>query len=384
MGCSWCKPAVKNDVEASTLPVKKSSDKKAPASEVEPLKQLNKEDFIFRQRKDEVLVRKPGDIDGQMFVLDECEGCDIYLMDFSSEVLMDGCRNCRIFIGPCESSVFIRDSSDCDMVVACQQFRLRDCRNLKILLYTQTRPIIEESRNIGFGCFDYNYPELRRQFDAAKLSVFNNPWGVVYDFTKGAGHWYFLPENTTHEVLLHTPPESCGTQIEPADGKHLVPLTTSSRQARSSERGFVVFFPPAAATAHAFLDSLPIEFSMVQTGEYSIRDRSRAMFSDKTILKAASVAGTCVGVLLSGDGCAAYCTAAVGRVNTAAGTTAAAAITGEDVLPQVLETFFQQDDMGQSFGGGKALSQVAPTLPPAGASPDLAADEFIEVTMDDM
>eukprot|EP00736_Rhodelphis_marinus_P005775 Rmarinus@m.5103 len=238
MGCSWCKPAVKNDVEASTLPVKKSSDKKAPASEVEPLKQLNKEDFIFRQRKDEVLVRKPGDIDGQMFVLDECEGCDIYLMDFSSEVLMDGCRNCRIFIGPCESSVFIRDSSDCDMVVACQQFRLRDCRNLKILLYTQTRPIIEESRNIGFGCFDYNYPELRRQFDAAKLSVFNNPWGVVYDFTKGAGHWYFLPEFCLL-VLFRIPPMRCCSIRHPSHAGHKSSPrmeNTSSRSRRQADK----------------------------------------------------------------------------------------------------------------------------------------------------
>lgn len=44
--------------------------------------------------------------------------------------LQDNCSDCRVVCGPVASSVFLRDCHDCVVVVACQQLRLRDCKNL--------------------------------------------------------------------------------------------------------------------------------------------------------------------------------------------------------------------------------------------------------------
>jgi len=40
-------------------------------------------------------------------------------------VTIDDCVNCRIFLGPVETSIFIRDCTDCKLVAACRQARRR-------------------------------------------------------------------------------------------------------------------------------------------------------------------------------------------------------------------------------------------------------------------
>ena len=66
---------------------------------------------------------------------------------------VDDCINCKIFIGPVkvggwlvsvvatgpQGSVFVRDCTNCVVVVACGQFRTRDCRNLDAFLCVNTQ-----------------------------------------------------------------------------------------------------------------------------------------------------------------------------------------------------------------------------------------------------
>ena len=57
--------------------------------------------------------------------------CDCDVLTCLHVVLwQDYCKDCHIVTGPVASSVFIRNCQDCVVVVACQQLRLRDCKNL--------------------------------------------------------------------------------------------------------------------------------------------------------------------------------------------------------------------------------------------------------------
>ena len=47
---------------------------------------LNINDFRFMKRKGEVLMKKPGDINGIDFYLQELEDCTVYLLDYSAQV----------------------------------------------------------------------------------------------------------------------------------------------------------------------------------------------------------------------------------------------------------------------------------------------------------
>lgn len=106
-------------------------------------------------------------------------------------------------------SIFIRTTTESNFVIACQQFRTRECKNLQVSLFVQTQPIIEDSSNIQLGCFDFFYIGLKgiqlffssllEHFEHAELSVFNNRWSEVYDFTPShTPHFSFLSSVSSH------------------------------------------------------------------------------------------------------------------------------------------------------------------------------------------
>lgn len=139
--------------------------------------------FLVSKRTDETVCRPPGSIGGQSFAIEDCTNCNVFLTDHLASITIDECRNCRFFVGPTAGAVFLRNCTNCTCVVASQQFRTRDCKDCTVLLYAANRPIIEETRNMKLGCFVFFYFNLRAQFNAAKLSIFNNTWSQVYDFT---------------------------------------------------------------------------------------------------------------------------------------------------------------------------------------------------------
>eukprot|EP01083_Nonionella_stella_P087920 244796_1 len=183
----------------------KCTEPEAPKAKLDP------KDFMLVELEGQIIVREPGSIQGQQFILDRCKNCTIYLLDYSAQVMVDDCVNCRVFIGPCESSVFLRGCQDCKFVIACQQLRTVDCERIDCLLYAQTEPVIENTKNIRFGCFQYAYFALRGQFDSANLSVWSNVWSQIFDFTKEEGqqHWSALPEKITPNELIGDPCEVC-------------------------------------------------------------------------------------------------------------------------------------------------------------------------------
>lgn len=186
-----------------------------PPSETQPKKpltfgkdpNLKREDFVFSNIKNEpssVLMKLPGTINGQQFIVEDCHDCDIFLMDNCTSVQIDECVNCRILVGPCQASLFLRNCKQCTVICAVQQFRTRDCVDVDVYLYSATgtillsmafyclwnetdgmfsyiwaEPIIETSTRLRFGCFPLTYFSLQQQFDKAKFSVWNNKWSEV-------------------------------------------------------------------------------------------------------------------------------------------------------------------------------------------------------------
>jgi protein XRP2 len=141
---------------------------------------LKREDYIFSNaRGPSCLIKQPGSINGQQFLLDGCADCDIFLLDNCTAVQIDDCTNCRIVVGPCDSSLFVRNCTNCTIVAAVQQFRTRDCDALDVFLYSVTEPVLELSTNVRVACFPLTYFSLQQQFDRAGFSVWNNRWSEV-------------------------------------------------------------------------------------------------------------------------------------------------------------------------------------------------------------
>jgi protein XRP2 len=124
---------------------------------------------MFRDKKGEVLVKKPGDINGLEFMIKDLEDCTVVLLDNIAQLTVDRCKNTRLFIGPVKGSIFVRNCSDCHVIVSCGQFRCRELTDSSVYLYTPNDPIIESSSNLTFAPYNFKYPLLKQHAEAADL-----------------------------------------------------------------------------------------------------------------------------------------------------------------------------------------------------------------------
>lgn len=338
------KPASK----PATLGGKKAEPKKEEFSWEK--KKPDPKDFMFSNLKGQVCIKEPGQIDGQMFIIEDCEDCDIYVCDFTAQVQIDYCKNCRIFVGPSESSVFIRNCENCQCIIACQQYRARECVDCDTLLYASTAPVVESSKNMRFGCFRFFYFNLAQQFKSVKMSVWDNKWSEVYDFTPGDGNFSFLPLETKASDLMK-PLSAVGASFvtKEEDAAHgdtdVVPLTVGLRgkEFAELERAFVLVLPAAVdiATETVFA-KLGEGNHLIQTKQMKLTPQKAKQLLDKcgspAVVAAASNA-MCVGVEIAGRSALAAAQAAVAAAGgdaTAYVSVDAAAATYENNL------FFEQ------------------------------------------
>jgi len=130
------------------------------------------------------LVRRAPIVNGQGFEIENVKNCTIMVLDNSEQVQIDAVEDSKIFIGACCSSVFIRDCKNCTFTVACKQLRTRDCDNIEINLFCISEPVVEATTNARIHPFNGSYAGIAKSFAAANLSVEQNTWYKVFDFSK--------------------------------------------------------------------------------------------------------------------------------------------------------------------------------------------------------
>lgn len=271
-----------------------------------PENRLDPKDYTISDKTGGTFGRLPGKINGQQFIIENCKDTNIYLFDYCATVTVDNCENCNIFIGPSKGSVNIRNTSNCLCYVACQQFRTRECRKLNVHILCDTQPIIEASSKMKFACLQFYYPEFRQHLKSAGLSVFNNLWYKIYDFTPlEQGHnWGIL--NVEAKKAL---PDECGEDLssikfscEVSDS--IIPHTKGKMEScRFDESCLVVFFHISKSHLDAFLKELNnlASFDIIQSKEIqlSAEDVSRIFKIEKYNMLAS--AGPVVSLELNGD-----------------------------------------------------------------------------------
>ncbi len=62
-------------------------------------------DFLIENKDDLVLVKSPGEINGNQFIIRNCTNCHIFLLDHINTITVDDCKNCKIVIGPTKVSL---------------------------------------------------------------------------------------------------------------------------------------------------------------------------------------------------------------------------------------------------------------------------------------
>lgn len=147
--------------------------------------QIDRSNFIQRNKADEVIVRGPGMINGNQFVAAQMERCNVTVHDFCDSITVDKATDCVFELAAVRGSVFIRDCTNSTFKVVCGQFRCRGCQGCTFLLHVKTEPVIESSRGIKIGSARVGYPELLTHMERALLFPTLNHWDRIHDFTPG-------------------------------------------------------------------------------------------------------------------------------------------------------------------------------------------------------
>jgi protein XRP2 len=266
--------------------------------------------------KDQTIYRLPGSVNGQQFIIQNCDNCIVYVFDHTVQIQIDDCTNCRIFIGPVHGSIFIRDSTNCVLATICQQFRTRDCRDLYVYLTCASQPIIESSHNIRFGCLTFNYNQLIEQYNKAGINPWNNTWGNIHDFTTIPDSKNYSLLDQDENVFKHLPipmDVSCShLNINDHIETSVTPFTYGELyRHRNEERCLVVFFHHSNADSCArelIAITRQSELVLVQTKSYSINDMSvERLFSGNKTYNTLASKGPVIGLEFAGNNSVQLC-----------------------------------------------------------------------------
>lgn len=233
--------------------------------------------FVLDKLSGETVGRMPGSINGQQFIIQNCENCDIYVFDHCATVTVDDCTNCRIFLAAIKTSIFIRDCNNCVVATCCQQFRTRDCKKIEAFLCCVTQPIIESTTSVKFGCFQFSYPQLRDHLQAAGLSPFNNNWSNIHDFTPvpGENNYAFFKKSATLTDYLPLPTTAPldSVNVTAENGASIIPFTVGVKERPAGHSCLVIIFSceMKLSLANDIIRQLR-ELSLVQTAEMTLSD----------------------------------------------------------------------------------------------------------------
>lgn len=326
MGCLFAKPAFEETIIGKT----KTSDSIGKYSWDQRAK-VNPKDFTIENVKNETVGRMPGSVDGQQFIIQNCQESSIFIFDHSNTVTVDDCTKCHIFLGPVKGSVFLRNCQECKCVIACQQFRTRDCRKMDVFLACTTQPIIESSANMKFGCFRYNYPELEGQFSNAGLSEFTNNWSSIHDFTpmEGECNWSLISDEVAVDEAYFPRPSSSplseicvATDVESS----FVPQTAGMQKKLHDDSCLVVFFSDGQShkRAKSFIQTMKAENAsclMINSKEVRLEPQeAEAVFNTDSYARVVG-SGPLIGLEYNGPDCIGACQAAAMNIATETGST---------------------------------------------------------------
>ncbi|GLH08320.1 Protein XRP2 [Gryllus bimaculatus] len=285
---------------------------------------VNSSDYLVQDIIDSEVVRLPGSVNGQQFIIQNCKNSTFYILDHMNAVVIDDCLDCKIVLGAVKGSVFLRDCKECVCIVACGQFRARDCRKLDIFLCCPTRPVLESSGSIHFGCYQLFYSGLEDHFSKTNLSAFNNEWSNIHDFTPidGEDNWCLLPDTLSINDYISTPESEKTAQLGLTFSaeKSVVPHTWGPHKIISGQVCLVIFFYDGhqSLRVNKFINKMKMdnpECLLLLSKEKQMSSRDAELVFKSSAYNNVVTDGHVVGLQFCGPNCIQVCEKIISRLN---------------------------------------------------------------------
>lgn len=176
-------------------------------------RKLDPSEYTYADLTSSQQIKRPGELNGQQFIIRNCTNTKIFLLDHTSSLTIDDCSDCIFVTGPVANrsgtkmqkkiiskivivdshflscifsfkhisfilsniwinqyinvsicllcSIFLRDSKNCTLMCASTQLRLRDCQNIYLYVACESDPIIEASSDIIVAPYYLSYKGIK-------------------------------------------------------------------------------------------------------------------------------------------------------------------------------------------------------------------------------
>lgn len=181
-----CFPRKRFSFKAQPMPMKLVATSQHQSLDTEKKKEPT--DFIlgsfygFKDIQDAILTIERDESYGKDIQLINLTKCKVQIKGRPCSVSVFKCTDCEINIGPVDSSVFINNAYGCKFQITCHQLRVHRSEKCNFNVHLTSRGIIEDSTNLTFSKYSWEYAGINEDAKLTSLDLNNNNWDKIDDF----------------------------------------------------------------------------------------------------------------------------------------------------------------------------------------------------------
>lgn len=156
-------------------------------------KKLDRKNFMFVGLSDANLFKRPGDINGNSFLIEGLTNCQVFLCDRLAALYIENCTDCTVSTGPINGALFVRGCKSIRIRTASQQLRISNSRDVKAYVFSETPTTLEDTKGLSIGPYNFSYPGSAEHFGQSDLNVKLNRCFQVLDFTPTPDSFGVMP-----------------------------------------------------------------------------------------------------------------------------------------------------------------------------------------------
>ena len=129
---------------------------------------LTVKSICIEDRSNESLIDITSQVEndnGYQVYLKNCDNVTVSVRTTIGSSRLENLKNCKIYLGPCCTSTYVENCTNCVFFIRCHQLRIHHAHNSDFCVYVNSHPIIEDCTTLRFAPYNAFYPNLPRDLE---------------------------------------------------------------------------------------------------------------------------------------------------------------------------------------------------------------------------
>ena len=162
---------------------KKETEQKQDETNKKEINEISGTDLVIKDLNNSKKTYTQEEIKGKNnIIMENINGCDIYLLFDFKACYINNCTKCNIFLGSVSGGTHITHCSESKIYLMTHQLRVHQTTKTHFYVLINSNPIIEHSKENVFHPLKIKYNDYENNLKVSGLDKNNNKWNQVQDF----------------------------------------------------------------------------------------------------------------------------------------------------------------------------------------------------------